>query len=49
VRTRLVFPLLLLVAGVSSTAKAQDTWVEVKSPNFTVVSNAGENRARNVA
>jgi hypothetical protein len=38
-----------LVAGVSSTAKAQDTWVEVKSPNFTVVSNAGENRARNVA
>lgn len=48
-RTRLVFPLLLLVAGVSSTAKAQDTWVEVKSPNFTVVSNAGENRARNVA
>jgi tetratricopeptide (TPR) repeat protein len=30
-------------------ALAADSWVEVKSPNFTVLSNAGEGRTRNVA
>lgn len=40
---------LLLVACLASSAGADDTWIEVKSPNFTVVSNAGDNRARNVA
>lgn len=28
---------------------ADDTWVEVTSPHFTVISNAGEKRAGNVA
>src|SRR5262245_47574378 len=49
VRTRLVLALLIVGAGLSSTALADDTWIEVKSPNFIVVSNAGEGRARNVA
>ena len=30
-------------------ARAADSWVEVKSPHFTVVSNAGERAARSVA
>ena len=30
-------------------AKKQDTWVEVKSPHFVVVSNAGEKKARRTA
>ncbi|MEO8482161.1 MAG: tetratricopeptide repeat protein [Acidobacteriota bacterium] len=30
-------------------ALAADTWTEVKSDNFTVVSNAGDKKARNVA
>ena len=41
----LVAVALVLCAGV---ARAE-TWVEAKSPNFTVVSNAGEKKARNVA
>jgi hypothetical protein len=28
---------------------AADTWLEAKSPNFTVISNAGDKKARNVA
>ena len=31
------------------TLAADDTWVEVKSPHFVVISNAGEKRARNMA
>jgi len=49
VRTRLAVALLVLAASLSSLSAADDPWVEVKSPNFTVVSNAGEGRARNVA
>ena len=30
-------------------AKPKDTWVEVRSPNFTVISNGGEKEARKVA
>ena len=37
----------LLVAG--STRAADETWVEVRSAHFTVISNAGEKRARNMA
>ncbi len=28
---------------------AKDNWIEVRSPNFTVISNAGENEARRIA
>jgi tetratricopeptide (TPR) repeat protein len=41
---------ILTVAGAcaaaAGTARAADTWLEVKSKNFTVVSNAGDNTAR---
>jgi hypothetical protein len=43
---------LLLVASLcvlAPVAKSKDTWVEVRSPNFTVISNAGEKEARKVA
>lgn len=30
-------------------AAHEDTWVEVRSPNFTVISNAGEKEARKIA
>lgn len=43
---------LLALLGLTSTAgaaTAADTWVIVKSPNFTVVSNAGDHRASDVA
>lgn len=40
--------LLALLLGSPPPASAQD-WVEVRSPNFTVVSNAGEGRARDFA
>jgi Flp pilus assembly protein TadD len=43
---------LLTVIGVSAAARpaaAQGTWTQVTSPRFTVVSNAGEGRARDVA
>jgi len=38
----------LLAAGVSAGA-AEKPWVEVRSPNFVVVSNAGEKQARRAA
>jgi hypothetical protein len=41
--------LVLALTGLPPTAAADDSWIEVKSPNFTVVSNASEGRARNVA
>ena len=47
-RYRLAVPLLVLVC-LPAVARADDPWIEVKSPNFTVVSNAGDGRARNVA
>jgi TPR repeat protein len=44
-------PLALMVgwAAVVGSAGAAETWIEVKSPNFTVVSNAGEGTARRTA
>jgi len=39
---------VLLLAGVDVAAAAQATWVEVRTPHFTIVSNAGEGRAREV-
>jgi hypothetical protein len=40
---------VVLVAALASSAGAAETWVEARSPNFTVVSNAGEGRARDIA
>jgi hypothetical protein len=48
VRTRLAV-LVVLMASLPSVAGADDPWIEVKSPNFIVVSNAGDGRARNIA
>lgn len=53
-RVRLAFgAVLALIAGtlldVSLYAAGKDTWVEVRSPNFTVISNAGEKEARKIA
>ena len=48
-RSRVAVPLLVLVTCLPSVARADDPWIEVKSPNFIVVSNAGDGRARNVA
>jgi len=39
---------LLLMAG-AGVAGAADSWVQVTSPNFTVLSNAGDKRCREVA
>ena len=38
-----------LVLAQASWAGAAETWIEVKSPNFTLLSNAGEGRARDMA
>jgi Tfp pilus assembly protein PilF len=40
--------LLSLIDGPSVLA-SNDSWVEVRSPNFTVISNAGEKEARKIA
>jgi TonB family protein len=48
-RTRLVTTLAAVLLLPPALASAQDTWIEAKSPNFTVVTNAGEKKARNVA
>src|SRR5271168_1320974 len=39
---------LLSVFG-PSPAVAKDTWIEVRSPHFTVISNAGDKQARRIA
>jgi tetratricopeptide (TPR) repeat protein len=41
--------LAALVFVVAREAVAADTWLQVKSTNFTVLTNAGERKARNVA
>jgi tetratricopeptide (TPR) repeat protein len=46
---RRLFVGVCMVVGTATTAAAQGTWVEIKSPRFTVVSNAGEGRAREIA
>src|SRR5579872_2418229 len=40
---------LLIVSLTSSSGAKSDGWVEVRSPHFTVVSNAGEKQARTTA
>jgi Tfp pilus assembly protein PilF len=40
---------LLLLGALPSVLNSKDVWVEVRSPNFTVISNAGEKEARKVA
>jgi Tfp pilus assembly protein PilF len=40
---------LLALCTLPSLATAKDAWVEVRSPNFTVISNAGEKEARKIA
>lgn len=45
-----IFTCLLVAAfAFPCLAAAKDAWVEVKSPNFIVVSNAGEGEARRIA
>ena len=39
----------ILVLSASSIGQAADAWIEIKSPNFVVLSNASERRARDVA
>jgi hypothetical protein len=41
--------LLLLVANLPTPAERRENWVEVKSPHFTVYSNAGAQDGRRVA
>jgi len=38
--------LLVACVGAAGLAAGADTWVEVRTPNFTVVSNAGEGTAQ---
>jgi tetratricopeptide (TPR) repeat protein len=47
----LIFLLFLLVLSLSPSlaAATKDQWIEVRSPHFTVVSNAGEKQARRIA
>src|SRR5260370_5925780 len=44
----LVASLLALLPAARFTA-AKDAWIEVRTPNFTVISNAGEKEARKIA
>ncbi len=51
-RSRVPLSIAVLVAASLTAAPAvaaDDPWIEVTSPHFTVISNAGEKRARNVA
>ena len=41
--------LTLLLVFLAAGTQAKDTWIEVKTPNFKVISNAGEGEARKVA
>ncbi len=40
---------LFLTGVVAPTAFAKDAWIEVRSPHFTVISNAGDKEARKMA
>lgn len=42
-------PLLFLFGAVSAHGQKAETWIEVRSPHFVVVSNAGERQARGTA
>jgi tetratricopeptide (TPR) repeat protein len=48
-RFSLLLALLFFHPAPSFPAEHYDNWVEVRSPNFTVVSNAGEQEARRIA
>jgi tetratricopeptide (TPR) repeat protein len=39
----------ILLGSCAASASAKEFWVEVRSPNFTVLSNAGEKEARRIA
>jgi tetratricopeptide (TPR) repeat protein len=41
--------LAFVILVVPPALEAKDTWIEVHSPNFTVISNAGEKEARKIA
>ena len=41
--------LIVLALVTARSLPAKDTWIEVRSPNFTVISNAGEGSARKIA
>jgi tetratricopeptide (TPR) repeat protein len=41
--------LLVAIGWQPAAAASKDTWIEVRSPNFTVISNAGEKEARKIA
>lgn len=43
------FLAFLLLGSGHATAASKDTWIEVHTPNFTVISNAGEKEARKIA
>src|ERR1044071_9206946 len=45
----LVVVVLLIALAPARPAAAADTWLQVTSPHFTVVTNAGEKRGREVA
>jgi len=47
--TALIVTVSATLAAQPRQARAPDPWVEVRSPHFTVISNAGESRARSVA
>ncbi len=47
-RSALLAAALLLLPAIALCAK-HETWVEVRSPHFIVVSNAGEKQARKIA
>jgi tetratricopeptide (TPR) repeat protein len=40
---------LLIVGARPLAAASKDTWIEIRSPNFTVISNGGEKEARKIA
>lgn len=49
-RAALCWILALLLTGIlAPTTPAKDIWIEVRSPHFTVISNAGEKEARKMA
>ncbi len=49
IRRGLICSLVWTMAGVPSTEAKEEKWIAVQSPHFTVVSTAGEKRARRVA
>lgn len=50
VRSLRALPLAIVILFLAaSSLRAADTWTEVQSPNFLIVSNAGEGKARDLA